>query len=180
MENSIAITGEATEKCAACYTNVIADDVYCANCGYPLKGSEFDQRSFIAGREATSLDLADYNKKIRSAGNSLYYLAGVFLLSAIVIFFTNQDAPEVLGNTLPVLILAILFVALGGYTSKKPLACIICGLSLYIIVQVLAIIGDPTIAFRGIIFKIVIIGYLIKGIKTALDLERFKKENNIA
>ena len=85
-----------------------------------------------------------------------------------------------MGLTLPILILAILFLCLGGYSRKKPLACIICGLSLYVIVQILFLIADPLSLLRGIIFKIVIIGYLIKGIQSALELENFKKENNIA
>jgi hypothetical protein len=180
MENSIALTPEPTAKCDACYTDVLNDDAFCANCGYPVKGTEFEQKTFVANQQVLHIDMAEYNDKIKKAGNSLYYLSGIFLLNALFVFFTNKDSEDVLGVTLPIIILSILFLGLGGYSRKKPLACIICGLSLYVIVQVLNLIVDPVSLFRGIIFKVIIIGYLIKGIKSALELENFKKENNIA
>jgi hypothetical protein len=86
----------------------------------------------------------------------------------------------VLAYVLPNLILAILFLALAGYSRKKPLVCLVCGLCLYVIVQVLMLIDDPARIAYGIIFKIAIIGYMINGIKSAIEIEKIKKENNIA
>ncbi len=123
---------------------------------------------------------ADFSKQIKNAGNSLYFLAGIFLLSAIVNFFISKDDPEVLSNVIPLVVLSALFLILGGYSRKKPLACIVSGLALYIIVQVLLVIDNPVNIFGGIIIKIIIIGYMIKGIKSALEMERFKKEHNIS
>ncbi|MBK0381124.1 hypothetical protein [Mucilaginibacter segetis] len=178
MENIIPAEA-AIEKCDACFTDVVADDVYCTNCGYPLKGSDFEQRSFIANRDVIDIDMNDFNNKIKSARNSLYYLAGVFMFVGVINFFIKKDDPDILAYVLVYVILAALFLALGGYSQKKPLACIVSGLCLYTIVQVLAIIDNPANLVSGIIVKIVIIGYMIKGIKSALELERFKKENNI-
>jgi hypothetical protein len=180
MEDSVSLTAEHAEKCAACYTNVLAADVFCTNCGYPLQGSEQEQRNFIANQEVVNLDYADFNKQIKNAGNSLYYLAGIFLLSTIVNFFISKDDPEVLYNVIPLVVLSALFLILGGYSRKKPLACIVSGLALYIIVQVLLAIDNPVNIFGGIIIKIIIIGYMIRGIKSALEMERFKKEHNIS
>jgi len=81
---------------------------------------------------------------------------------------------------IPNLVLAVVFLALGGYTHKKPLACIISGLSLYIIVLILFFIDNPASLAYGVIVKIVIIGYMIKGIKSAIEIEKIKKEHNIA
>jgi hypothetical protein len=77
------------------------------------------------------------------------------------------------------LILAFVFLALGGYAHKKPLACIVSGLCLYVIVIILNAIADPATIARGALVKILIIGYLVKGIKSAIEIEKIKKEHNI-
>ncbi|TFF39239.1 hypothetical protein [Mucilaginibacter psychrotolerans] len=179
MENSATITAETDAKCASCFTKVATEDVFCTSCGYPLKGTESEQRSFIARQEVNNLDYADFNQQIKKAGNSLYYLAGIFTLSAIINYFRFQDNPDTISEVIIILILAFLFLGLGAYSSKKPLVCLVSGLVLYIIVQVLLAIDNPINIVSGIIFKIIIIGYLIKGIKSALDFEQFKKEHNI-
>ncbi|WP_143014033.1 hypothetical protein [Mucilaginibacter pineti] len=122
----------------------------------------------------------EFNKTLKSATMSLYYLAGIFVISGLISFFMNKDNADVLAIVLPNFILAILFLVLGSFSRKKTLACLVSGLSLYIIVQVLNAIADPVSIGRGIIMKIIIIGYLINGIKSAINIEKIKKENNIA
>ena len=178
MENTASTT--TTTYCNACATEVVNDDAFCTNCGYPLKGSEKDQRYFIAQRSNVLIDMAEFNKKIKHAGNSLYYLSGVFVLMAIISFFKYQDDAEVLGIVIPIVILAALFLVLGSYSRKKPLACLVSGLCLYVIVQVLNIVSNPASVASGIIWKIAIIGYLVVGIRSAIEIEKIKKEHNIA
>ncbi|MBD1384948.1 hypothetical protein IDJ75_06635 [Mucilaginibacter rigui] len=178
MDDSLTIA-QPKERCASCFNEVINDDVFCTSCGYPIKGTEQEQRIFLSHIEANNIDYKDYNDKVKRAGNSLYYLAGFSLLGGIISFFLKQDDPNVLAYTLPSIILAVLFLALGSYSRKKPLACIVSGLVLYLIVQILLIIDNPVNIASGIIVKIIIIGYLINGIKSALELEKFKKEHNI-
>ena len=180
MENVIPTPAQSPEYCKSCAAQVVNDDAFCTNCGYPLKGTEKDQRYFIAERSNVMIDMAEFNNKIRKAGNSLYYLSGLFLLIAIISFFVNEDSPEVLGTVIPLVILAAVFLVLGSYSRKKPLACLVSGLCLYVIVQVLMIVNDPATVARGIIWKIAIIAYMITGIKSAIELEKLKKEHNIA
>jgi hypothetical protein len=179
MENSLSVPTIPIERCAACFTNVVNDDVYCSNCGYPLKGSAQEQRDFIAKQHTINVDIAVVNKRVRAAGNTLYYLSGIFILSGIINFFISKDDPDVAAIVIPIFILAILFLVLGEYSKKKPLACIISGLALYAIVQVLSFIDNPANIAHGIIIKIIIIGFLIKGVKSAIEIEKIKKENNI-
>ena len=165
--------------CDACYVKVDSNDQFCNECGYPLKGTKEEQNVFKARQAVNSIDIVDYNKKLRQAANTLYYLSGIFVLSGIIQFFVNKDDPAVLAYVLPSIILAIVFLALAGYTKKKPLACIICGFSLYVIVQILNAIADPKTIASGILIKIIIIGFLIKGIKSAIEIDRIKKESNL-
>ena len=96
-------------------------------------------------------------------------------------FFQVKDEPDVLSYILPNIILAIVFLALGGYTHKKPLACIVSGLVLYVIIQIMDIVNDPQsfASLITIIVKIAIILYLVKGIQSAIEIDRIKKQNNI-
>jgi hypothetical protein len=180
MDNTIPTTTPVTELCAYCSTKTQDEDTFCTNCGYPLKGTEEDQKNFVTQRSFNEIDIVDLNKKLKTAGTSLYYLAGLFVISGFFNFFINKDSPEVLAIVVPLFILAILFLVLGAFSGKKPLACLISGLSLYVIVQILFAIDDPVNLAKGIIIKIAIIGYLIKGIKSAIDIEKIKKENHIA
>jgi hypothetical protein len=180
MENSLTVSATPVEECFACYAKVSNDDFFCPNCGYPLKGSGQEQSDFILKRNYADIDIASFNKRLKSAANTLYYLAGSFIFIGILLFFLKKDDPDVLALVLPNLILAIVFLALGGYTKKKPLASIVSGLCLYVIVLIMIFINNPASIAYGIIVKIIILGYLIKGVKSAIEIEKIKKEHNIA
>jgi len=44
---------------------------------------------------------------------------------------------------------------------------------------VLNAIIDPVTIIKGLIMKIIIVGFLIKGLKAALEIEKMKKENQL-
>jgi len=179
MEELYPVAGPAIEKCASCNTSVSNSDVYCGDCGYPLKGNEQEQQNFLYKRDVADIDMAHFNKQLKNAANSLYYLAGVFVLTGIIFYFIKNDDPDAFVILLENLVLAFVFLALGGYARKKPLACIVSGLCLYAIVIILNVITNPATLFYGILVKIAIIGYLIKGIKSAIEIERLKKEYHL-
>ena len=180
MDNSLQTAPSSTLRCEGCYTEVGIDDIYCTNCGYPLKGTVLEQKAFILKQNKFEFDLVAFNKRINKAGKTLYYLSGIFFLGAVLNFFSMKDDPDVLAVIVPSLILAALFLLLGEYSKKKTLACFISGLCLFIIVQVLNFINDPRIDFFYIILIIVIMTFLVMGIKSAIEIEKIKKENNIA
>jgi hypothetical protein len=171
---------DGSSLCNSCFTKIDQDDQFCNNCGYPLKGTEEEKRTFQSTRTVNEIDIADYNKKLTNAANTLYYLGGIFVIYALVQFFVKKDDEDVLAYVLPNIVLAIVFVVLGGYTKKKPLACLISGFSLYIIVQVLNAVTEPSTVIKGIIVKIIVIGFLVRGIKSAIEVDRIKKESNLA
>lgn len=180
METPALTSAQPTERCSICYKDVATDDAFCQNCGYPLQGSEQEQKNFRLQHDFKSIDVNMYNEKVRKAGNSLYWLAGIFVVSGLVFYFTNQEAEGAIAALVIYLILAMLFLGLGGYSRKKPLACIVSGLALYAILVILNAIADPVSIVRGIIFKIAIIGLLINGLKSALEVEKLKKEGGLS
>lgn len=178
MGNELSIQPTEAALCGSCYAKVNDADAFCDKCGFPLKGTEEEQQNFINDRTTKEIDLEDYNKKIKTAGTALYWIAAVCALSGLILYGTGpqeQKIPLLVIN----LILALLFVGLGAWSRKKPFAAIISGAALYAIILVVNAIDNPLSIVQGIIMKIFIIGAFIKGIKSAIEADKVKKELNI-
>lgn len=179
MENTITPVIENVQ-CPACYNNATNNDSFCNNCSYPFKGTEDEQKNFMTQLAINEIDMADYNAQIKKGGTSLYYVAGVFGLSTLVDLYQSrgqQDLPIIM---IIDLVIVGLFIFLGGWSSKKPFAAMVTGICLYSFVILITIIGDPVNIVRGIIFKIVIISLLVKGIRAAMGAEKLKKETHLS
>jgi hypothetical protein len=168
-----------TIRCKCCSKVVNIEDQFCQACGFPLKGTEENQNTFIYTRGYKHLELQGLERKIKSAGTTLYVLAGFFLLFGLGYFFINAGTNTSSGVLITNAIVAIIFLLLGYWSKKKPVAAIISGMVLFILVQLLSIFEDPSNIYKGIIIKIIIIGYLIKGMKSAFEAERIRKQHNI-
>ena len=177
MEDNLAIN--APVFCGSCNTQTNNADAFCDNCGYPLKGTQEEQNAFISDRTYKEIDLEDYNKKIRSAGVALYWIAGLCFVSGVIVYAIDKDESTRTGLLIINTILTMIFVFLGAWSKKKPLAAIISGATLYGILLILYAIDNPISIISGIWVKIIIIGALIKGIKSAIDAEKLKKELNL-
>ena len=92
-------------------------------------------------------------------------------------FFKLKDDPEVLGKVIPYLILGVVFLLLGEYSKKHTLACFISGLCLFVIVQVLNLFQNPDLNLYSFLIMALVIGFLIMGIKSAIEIEKIKKQN---
>lgn len=169
--------------CGCCFKSVNTDDTFCNSCGYPLQGSEFDQKNFIATRNSKEIDLEAAAGKIKKATNILYWIAGGSAVSGLLLFMigysTDGDNSEQVASLIVSIILGMIYLALASWSKKKPFAAIVSGFSLYVIVIILTVIADPTAIFRGFIIKGIFIFYFIKGIKSAIEAENLKKELNI-
>ncbi|OIQ64331.1 hypothetical protein GALL_541180 [mine drainage metagenome] len=171
-------------RCDACFKEIENDNVFCANCGYPLRGTKAEQVAFIKNQNQADFDADELknriNKRIKKAGNTLFWLAGVFFLCAAIAFFVLKDNPEVLAVVIPYIVLGVVFLLLGDYSKKKTLACLISGLCLYIIVQAIDLVQNPHFNLFSFIIIAIIITFLTLGVKSAFEIEKIKKENNIS
>lgn len=179
MEQSLELS-PVVANCRACATGVQEADQFCQSCGFPLKGSEQDQENFIYNRNYQHLELQGLDKKIKSAGTTLYVLAGLSMLSGIIFFFIYNGQAEATAELIAGAVIAIIYFLLALWSKKKPVAAIISGLVLFFLVWILTVIADPVNIVSGIIFKIIILVYLIKGMKSAFEAERIRKQHNIA
>ncbi|MCO4293783.1 hypothetical protein NF867_13000 [Solitalea sp. MAHUQ-68] len=76
-------------------------------------------------------------------------------------------------------VMAVLFVGLGFWCNKRPASAIIAGMALYGFVQLINAIDNPLTIVQGVIWKIVIIGAMVRGLKAAFRAEKIKKELSI-
>lgn len=168
-----------TNSCPCCNNKHESDDLFCNGCGFPLKGTQQEQDFFYSERNAKEIDLSDLNNNVESARKSLYWIAGLSVISFFVGYFTAKNEQDKFAILFTSVILIGAFLAFGVWSKTKPTAAMISGLSLYVIIHVINAIVDPVTIFSGIILKMIIIVYLIKGIRSVLEVDKLKKELNI-
>ena len=164
--------------CKACSAKAEADDTFCTNCGYPLHGTEEEQRYFISVRDAKIIDLSEAQKQIRRSSVALYIIGGLTAVAGLAIYAVNKNEEARSSLLITNLILGAIFAGLGFWCNKKPLTAIISGASLYALMFILNAVLNPLTILSGTIFKIIIIGLFIRGIKSAIEAEKLKKELN--
>ncbi|AUC75093.1 zinc-ribbon domain-containing protein [Olleya sp. Bg11-27] len=154
--------------CKHCDMTIQEDDAFCEECGYPIKGSEQDVAKFYAKRVMDKRKNNNAEEKIKSARNTLYVIAGVVFLFGLFLFFKNGDNVALLVN----FILGAIYMLLGTWSKQKPLVALLLGLLLYITIIVISAIADPLSLVAGVIWKVLIIAYLGKGIYSASSINK--------
>ena len=118
--------------------------------------------------------LEGYDKNIRQARNTLFFLACLQLLLGLFTIFTSHGNAAWITTAMTTLV-AIIFFALGLWTKQKPHTAIIYALIIYILLWVGDSIFDPSYIYKGILVKIIVIVYLAKGLKDAREAQSMKK-----
>jgi len=127
--------------------------------------------------------LQGYDKHIRQARNAIYTVAGLLLINLIVYTFNIPDAYEYFWLDLAIWAAFIGgFIFLAVYTKKKPYYAIVGALCLYAAFIVLNAVIDISTLYKGIVFKIIIIVLLVKGVNDAREAQELQdnfKEQNV-
>lgn len=154
----------ANEKCSFCKEVVVSPKViFCSNCGYPENGTDKERTRFFAKRTIEKHERIDARKQIKSARNTLYTLCGIMLVFGVIIFFGNNSVLE-LGIHL---FFSFLYLTLAFWSEKKPFEALLIALLLYVTLLVIGFIDNPRSIFSGIIWKVIIISFLGKGMYSA-------------
>jgi hypothetical protein len=176
---SIVIQSNTSTTCYVCEKQPSSDDLFCSNCGYPLQGTEDEQNDFVSNWNFKHFELEEMNRKVQKATNSLYVLAGLSFISAFIFYGIASEGSNPMPVVITTFILSTIFLGLAFWSKKQPVAAIISGLSLYLIVQILGMIEDPWSLFSGAIVKVFIIIFLLKGLRSAFDAQKIKKQLNL-
>jgi hypothetical protein len=113
-----------------------------------------------------------HQKHIRQARMTIFVVAGIQLFFGMVSAFQfgGNTGWFVFGITA---FIALLFFALGIWTRKKPFTAILIALILYSSLLITDLIMQPITIVKGILLKILIIIFLVRGLKKAREAERW-------
>ncbi|GAA4276799.1 zinc ribbon domain-containing protein [Aquimarina mytili] len=149
--------------CSQCNTEINSEAKFCTHCGYPENGDEKEKAKFHANKVMQKNKGFNDAKKIKSARNTLYWMAGIFLVSGLFLFFTLNDITILVAN----LILVVVYLILAYWSKQKPFAALLSALLLFLMVIALNTVLDPSSLFKGILIKIILLSFLIKGVYSA-------------
>lgn len=176
MNLNESIENTASVKCPSCGMFAFDSEIVCSQCNYPLKGTEKDQKDFLFNQDMRSGDLYHLTNELKKARNRLYFIAGIFVFSGFVMYATNTSSPDAATTLILNLVIAIIFVALGGYCEQRPMLCILTGLVIFSVIVIANAIIAPSTIMQGLIFKVAAIVLLINGLKSAREVERIRDQ----
>jgi hypothetical protein len=158
--------------------HVFQSEPVCKNCNYPLQGTTDEQQRFLNEREISQIEFETHEKQIRSAGRELYWIAAITFLGNLFYWGMNRGQIDVRVAVGFGSILGGIFVCLGYWSRTKPTVALITGLCVFVLMHLLITISDPALMIKGIFFKIFMVIYLVKGIKSSIEADRMIKEHN--
>jgi len=163
-ENTIS----AEKACSFCKEVMESpESIFCNHCGHPENGTDQQRAQYFAKRAIQKNKNIDAKSKIKSARNTLFILAGVIAIFGFV-GYNSHGQVLILGIDL---FLSIIYLTLGFWSEKKPMMALLMGLLLYITTFSILALVEPMTLVRGIIWKILIISYLGKGLYSASSIK---------
>ena len=163
MENSTT----NSIPCSHCQKEVEVADIFCGHCGYPQNGTQEQQSKFYGQLAIKNARNEDAHDKVKSARNTLFVLSGIIAVFGFVQYLNHQDIVT-LGIDFGI---SLIFLGLAFWTESKPLMAVLIGLLLYLTMIVINAIIEPISLFKGIIWKVIIISFLGKGLYSASSIK---------
>ncbi len=160
---------------------------FCASCGKALPtggtprvttGEDFAHTAVGRGLQADQL-----RKQSSSASTWLFLVAALMAIGGMVVWGMLQNKGEEarkLATTLMAVNLGLagLFAALGVWARFNPLPASIVGLVLFITLQVVNVVIDPTTIAQGILVKILVIAALAKAVSAGLKYKQLMAQSS--
>ena len=135
--------------------------------------SEKAEESIFTGDE---FSMEGYDKHIRQARSTIFVAAGILFASTVFLYLS---APSYDYIWIDIAIWGSFiggFIVLGLWTKKKPYYAIIGAIILYSVLIILNAVIDASTILNGILFKIMIFVFLIKGLGNAKDAQNIKEQ----
>ena len=123
---------------------------------------------------ASDFSLQKYDKHVKNARTALYVVSGLLVLGGIIGTIWGQEE-LILDIWIEVVVMAGIFLVLGIWSTMKPFTALLIGLIIYVLYQLLYIILEPSNIAKGLILKVAIVIYLVRGMSNAREAEEWKK-----
>jgi hypothetical protein len=186
----VAELGRYAIKCKACGTTANSYDRFCAKCGNVLPTAEERANKGVVAEATktisvlsglflvfgivtyflTKSQLAPALAKLQALDPESMYPVPVNGATYKVAELIQQLNWEPWGALVVNVILAVIMAILALWSRRASLPAILVATATYAVVLVANAILEPASIAQGIIMKIIIIGYLLRGVKAALVL----------
>src|SRR5690606_16779456 len=158
--------------CENCSYENPSDRKFCSQCSFPIAGTAEEKSSFWLSVSRRKRLLSDAHDKIKSAKTVIYVLAGLFFVFGLIAGFGMDDFLTMIIN----IVMSLVYLILAAWSSRNPFGAILTAFIIYITVQLINFIVEPTTLFQGIIIKAIVVVALIKGIRSAQEARRYMSE----
>jgi fatty acid desaturase len=162
-----------TTQCPNCNVAISQIEINCEHCNFPLSGSDKEKAIFIGRQIANTSKLGDAKESQAKAQRILYIIGAFQLLNALLTYFRGYELDTVIFYT----ILGVALVVFGFFSGKKPLLFLTLSLVTILGYYVLLYFINPNLVFQGILWKIVIIAFLVYGIWHTVQAIQLKKKH---
>lgn len=116
-----------------------------------------------------------YDRPVRQARNTLFVVAGIQFIFGLITIYPIEDV-AVKWTTFGIAVfISAIFVGLALWTKKKPYTAILSGLIIYCLLILIDVFYQPSSIIKGLIMKIIIIVYLVKGLSNAKETQQIQK-----
>ncbi len=136
-------------------------------------GREFRKNSSDDYVEIINLKRAieEEEKKVEHGKYALWFLMLITIIAATYEIAVYDEKALLLGIYIPII---VVYFVCAFLLKTKPQMSFIIALSVYGLVQLVGMIGDPIQIIRGLLIKIVIVYYLVVAIGAAGKYEKSK------
>lgn len=159
-------------RCDNCQTENNVATKFCPQCSFPLGGTDDERKNFRLSVSIKKQLLSDAQKKINSAKNTIWIIAGLTFLVGLLAGFGADDFVLMIIN----FILTLVYLIMAAWANKNPFSAILTAFIIYITMNVVSAFVDPSTLASGLIIKIFIIAGFIKGIRSAQEAQGYMKE----
>ncbi len=164
--------------CTNCGTPATPDASFCESCGEAISGATPVSARKRAGGRGTMHGYS-LKRKMHGASGALLAVAIFQTLGLLLVYYQMKDVldvPEVAGQAQLIIaivaVLAVCFWGLWWWSKTNPFVAGVVGLVLYVTLQFVAALVEPSSLFKGIIIKVIIIVVLVKAVMAGAEYRR--------
>ncbi len=145
-----------------------------------MQNTEADESEESQGLFDDLFDSGEYRQKLAAARNTIYVVGALQFIIGLVVAYRGPE--QIMTATIGIyVVIACMYAGLGLWCGYKPLAATITALGLYVFIWLLPyfLTANTAILTKDIIFRVIVTGYLVKGIfagKQAQDIKNMVKQ----
>lgn len=158
--------------CSQCDSSMQSEDVFCNYCGYPEGGTDSDKNKFHYRIKLKQNIIKDAQKRLRNVKIMVGVIAGLNAIFGLLLLSDAYTFTEGLVS----LIASLIFLVCIAWVNRQPLTGVLAAFIFWILLQVSAVILNPSTLFVGILWKVIALAIFIKGITSAKDYMKYKEQ----